>query len=446
MIDPDVLMKTASLSKTTIATSSNRFLRLLDTEVQDTVRGDNDVDREDRGNTPSISKVDDLIHKVFKSNPEKAQIEAWMKSRVHPQALFATLRPGKSTTKLDNDPDLLLWFKLVAAFRAKKGNKAFSDLDLYHLLLKKNSAEELNILFESFLKTGGLKDLGKSMQKSLSGSWMSKAIKHETSPTIVYDTLRLREAGTKLGDSPIFHQWLSYVQKYRAQERNHWFGDREMLDLFRKTMPEDDVVTLLHLLQNVPGMKNHGDAMQRLMFLSSKTSRKTMNDVWLKYDVSPEEVRKILRLAETNMNINAMFIQWFRYVKLYRIHTNKSVYTSDKIVRFLTESKPLRSDWKFATFFQSLKDVPDLKLFAENMQTNLFQKCLQLEWDPKAVSSMLAIPYPTSALHLPKSDPIYKTWEAYTLYFSERKGKMLLLNKVKTLLDNDNPIGALTQL
>lgn len=310
MIDPDVLMKTASLSKTTIATSSNRFLRLLDTEVQDTVRGDNDVDREDRGNTPSISKVDDLIHKVFKSNPEKAQIEAWMKSRVHPQALFATLRPGKSTTKLDNDPDLLLWFKLVAAFRAKKGNKAFSDLDLYHLLLKKNSAEELNILFESFLKTGGLKDLGKSMQKSLSGSWMSKAIKHETSPTIVYDTLRLREAGTKLGDSPIFHQWLSYVQKYRAQERNHWFGDREMLDLFRKTMPEDDVVTLLHLLQNVPGMKNHGDAMQRLMFLSSKTSRKTMSDVWLKYDVSPEEVWKILRLAETNMdalNINAMF-------------------------------------------------------------------------------------------------------------------------------------------
>ncbi|KAF4140921.1 RXLR phytopathogen effector protein WY-domain [Phytophthora infestans] len=406
MIDPDVLMKTASLSKTTIATSSNRFLRLLDTEVQDTVRGDNDVDREDRGNTPSISKVDDLIHKVFKSNPEKAQIEAWMKSRVHPQALFATLRPGKSTTKLDNDPDLLLWFKLVAAFRAKKGNKAFSDLDLYHLLLKKNSAEELNILFESFLKTGGLKDLGKSMQKSLSGSWMSKAIKHETSPTIVYDTLRLREAGTKLGDSPIFHQWLSYVQKYRAQERNHWFGDREMLDLFRKTMPEDDVVTLLHLLQNVPGMKNHGDAMQRLMFLSSKTSRKTMSDVWLKYDVSPEEVWKILRLAETNMdalNINAMF-------------------------------------------HSVVQDVPDLKLFAENMQTNLFQKCLQLEWDPKAVSSMLAIPYPTSALHLPKSDPIYKTWEAYTLYFSERKGGVLLLNKVKTLLDNDNPIGALTQL
>ncbi|EEY67071.1 secreted RxLR effector peptide protein, putative [Phytophthora infestans T30-4] len=241
MIDPDVLVKTTSQSKTTIDTSSNRFLRFLDAEIQDTARGDNDVDHEDRGNTPSLSKFDDLIHKVFKSNPEKAQIEAWIQSRVHPQALFDTLRLGKSTTKLDNDPNLLLWFKLVAAFRAKNGNQAFSDLDLYYLLLKRNSAEELKILFESFLKTEGLKDLGKSMQNSLSGSWMSKTLKHETSPKIVYDTLRLQEAGTKLSDSPIFHQWLSYVQKYRAQERNHWFGDREMLDLFRKTIEEDDV-------------------------------------------------------------------------------------------------------------------------------------------------------------------------------------------------------------
>lgn len=78
------------------------------------------------------------------------------------------------------------------------------------------------------------------------------------------------------------------------------------------------------------------------------------------------------------------------------------------------------------------------------MQTYLFQNWLHTEWDPKAVSSMLAIPFPTSAVYLPKNDPIYKTWVAYTLYYTERKGGVSLLNKVKTLLDNDNPIGALT--
>ncbi|EEY69939.1 secreted RxLR effector peptide protein, putative [Phytophthora infestans T30-4] len=447
LIAHDVLMKTTSLSETTIATSSKRFLRLYDAEVRDTVRGDNDVDREERGTTPLLSKVDDLIHKVFKSNPEQAQIKAWMKSRVHPQAIFDTLRLAKSTTKLNDDPNLLLWLKLVAAFRAKNGNQAFSDLDLYYLLLKRSSGEELKILIESFRKTGALKELGKSMQKSLSGSWVSKTLQHETDPKIVYDTLRLQEAGTKLVDSPIFHQWLAYAQQYRAQKGNHWFGDDDMLDLFRKTMPEKDVVTLLHLLRNVPGMKDHGDTMQRFLFLSSKTSRKMMHDVWLNYDVTPEQVFKILRLVKVNMDAvdtNAMFIHWLRYVNLYRSHTKKNVLSSVQMVHFLADTKPLRSEWQFATFFESLKDVPDLKRLAENMQTYLFQNWLHTEWDPKAVSSMLAIPFPTSAVYLPKNDPIYKTWVAYTLYYTERKGGVSLLNKVKTLLDNDNPIGALT--
>ncbi|ETM41428.1 hypothetical protein L914_12781 [Phytophthora nicotianae] len=443
--DLDAVVKTNSITSKT-PTSSNRVLRLRDASVRDTVGGDNGSG-EERVNTHALSRIDDLIHKLFKSNPEKAQIKAWVNSDVHPKMLFDVLRLGKGTAKLDDDPNFLAWLQLVAAFRAKNGEQAFSDLDIYYLLLKTKSAEELSNLLESLQKVPAFKKLAASMQKSLSGTWIPKTLEHETNPSILFDTLRLRDAGAKLGDSPIFHQWLYYVEKYRAKRGDHWFGDIEMLALFRKTMPEDEVVLLIHKIRNIPGMKNHGDTMQRFLFLTSKTSQKTMNEVWLKFQVPPEEVFRILALSKARMDgldDNTMLIHWLRYIKLYRGHTKTNVFASEQTVLFLTKAKPFQSEWEFATLFQSLKDVPDLKPFAENMQSSLFLKWLRMEFDPNQVSHFLTLPYPTNAVRLPKSHPVYRTWESYTLYFTKRKGGEPLLKKVKALFDNDNPTGALT--
>ncbi|KAG1686252.1 hypothetical protein DVH05_007026 [Phytophthora capsici] len=96
-----------------------------------------------------------------------------------------------------------------------------------------------------------MKKLAVSMEDSLSGSWINTNLDLKTDPTALFNTLRLREAGAKLDEVPVFHQWIKYVDSYRSMRGKHWFDDVEMLELFRKTMPEENVVTLLHLLRRL---------------------------------------------------------------------------------------------------------------------------------------------------------------------------------------------------
>ncbi|KAG3024821.1 hypothetical protein PC128_g8719 [Phytophthora cactorum] len=374
-----------SLPKSTITTASKRLLRSYEAEVS----GD------ERVNVPGLSKLDDLVQKILKSKPstEKAVVKAWLQSPVHPKELLRALRLGKGTMKLDANPNLLQWFRIVAAYRAKNGDQAFSDLDIYYLLLKTNSAQDLTTLFRSLKDSPGLEKIAASMQKSLSGAWVSKALQEETYPVTVYNTLRLQEAGTKLDETPIFRQWQKYVETYRAKNAVTSFTDFDMFVLLQKTMPDENMVTLLHSLRKTPVMKDHADNMQRILFMMSKTSHKTMNTVWLQSRETPEEVFKILRLAKAPMGAfdeTPELVQWLRYIKMYRDHIKESVFSDAQIVRFLTEAKPLRSGWEFATLFQSLKDVPDLKKLAENMQTYQFRDLLRMKISPEIVTRMLA--------------------------------------------------------
>ncbi|KAG3115636.1 hypothetical protein PI125_g5360 [Phytophthora idaei] len=140
-----------SLPKSTITTASKRLLRSYEAEVS----GD------ERVNVPGLSKLDDLVQKIVKSKPstEKAVVKAWLQSPVHPKELLRALRLGKGTMKLDANPNLLQWFRIVAAYRAKNGDQAFSDLDIYYLLLKTNSAQDLTTLFRPLKDSPGLEKI-----------------------------------------------------------------------------------------------------------------------------------------------------------------------------------------------------------------------------------------------------------------------------------------------
>ncbi|ETK95988.1 hypothetical protein F441_22878 [Phytophthora nicotianae CJ01A1] len=87
----------------------------------------------------------------------------------------------EGTTKPDQSI-LLEWFMFVKALRAKKGDRAFSDLQIYHLLLKTHSAQEVTTLLETAKTTPGLKKIATSVQKSLSGEWISKALRKTLTP------------------------------------------------------------------------------------------------------------------------------------------------------------------------------------------------------------------------------------------------------------------------
>ncbi|KAG1696603.1 hypothetical protein DVH05_022601 [Phytophthora capsici] len=139
----------------------------------------------------------------------------------------------------------------------------------------------------------------------------------------------------------------------------------------------------------------------------------------------------------------ALVIQWLRYTKLFRDQTPSHAFSGVQTVKFLQKERPLQSDWNFATLFQTLKEVPDLKRQAENMQTYLFRQWVKDDFNPKVVAQMLAIPIPVNVVLLPKSDPRHLAWESFTLYFAKHKGGEAVLKKVKTAFANENPRAAL---
>ncbi|KAG1696597.1 hypothetical protein DVH05_018290 [Phytophthora capsici] len=424
-------------------------------DIDDNVRfntsktGDAGAGSEERvGGTSALSKLDDLMNTLLKgkSSTEKAAIQALLASKVHPKELFGTLRLGAGLSKLDDNPELLQWFRLAVAYRKKNGDQALPDLEIYFMILRQHKVNEVDSLIQALTKTPGLKKLGTSMENSLSGSWINKALKLETDPKVLFNTLHLKEAGTKLDEVPVFHQWLKYVDSYRTLKGDHWFSNLEMLALFQKSLPEENVVTLLHLLRQTPRMTKTADTMQRVLFLESQTSHQLMLNVWLKAQERPEQVYSILRLATVHMDgfsENAMVIQWLRYTKLFRDQKPNHAFSSAQAVRFLQKERPHQTDWEFATFFQMLKKTPDLKRQAENMQTYFFRSWVRNDMNPKVVANMLAIPIPVNVVSLPKSDPRHLAWEAFTLYFAKHKGGEALLKKVKAAFASENPRGAL---
>ncbi|ETO69683.1 hypothetical protein F444_13779 [Phytophthora nicotianae P1976] len=333
-----------SLFKSTVATSSKRFLR-FDPAVRDTAGND-----EERVGPSWLSIVDDLTQKMTTTalTADEAQLKTWIQSQIHPHELFGILNLGKRAAQLDDNPDFVQWLRLVEAYRAKNGKTKFSDLNIYYLLLRTNSAEQLKTLPEALRQTPGLIKMGKSMEKSLSGEWIRKTLQENTYPTMVYNTLRLKEAGSKLDETPMFRQWLKYVEKYR-NEKGALFGNTEMLLLFKNTMPEEDVINLLQRLRSDKGMRSHADKMQRLMFYTSKTSHTTMADVWLKFRETPEEVFNILRLAETTSDAiddNPLLVQWLKYTQTYREKIDKNAFSDAEAMQYFRKAKLQEPDWE----------------------------------------------------------------------------------------------------
>ncbi|KAK1941905.1 hypothetical protein P3T76_006969 [Phytophthora citrophthora] len=220
---------------TTLQGTSTRLLRPNSTKTGDA----DEVSQERVGLGGILSKVGDLVNKLFKgtSTADTAAIQALLRSKVHPTELFSTLRLGLGAARLDDNPELLQWFRLAAAYRKRNGDQALPDLEIYFMLLRQHQARDVESLIQKLKNTTGLKKLGISMENSLSGSWINKALKRQTGPKALFNSLRLKEAGAKLDETPLFYQWLQYVESYRTIKGYAWFGSLDMLLLFRKTIP-----------------------------------------------------------------------------------------------------------------------------------------------------------------------------------------------------------------
>ncbi|ETM55641.1 hypothetical protein L914_01172, partial [Phytophthora nicotianae] len=121
---------------------------------------------------------------------------------------------------------------------------------------------------------------------------------------------------------------------------------------------------------------------------------------------TPEEVLKILQLKGAIFDDNPLLQQWFRYTEMYRAKMGNKAFTESQILQVLLDAQPLAKEEQSGKLFESLKEVPDLKNIAGNLQSYLFQKIILVkEESSKSYGDSLMKPYDSweSLLKLPKS-------------------------------------------
>ncbi|OWY96392.1 RxLR effector protein [Phytophthora megakarya] len=261
----------------------------------------------------------------------------------------------------------------------------------------------------------------------------NQLLKTNTHPEKYFKRIRLAKANVKLEDNSGVAHWLHYVKLYRDKNRgDHWFTDEQIINLLRNSKPETELVSFFQSLRQIPDMETFADALQRSMVLNSASSHKVMNNVWLKSRETPEEVFNILRLKDKDFEDNPLFIQWLRYAKLYG---------REVLAKFNVDTKLLGVE------LQTIKQIPDLTKFAQNIQTHLFRSDMNIaRINPEDFGILLAIQHPgwRYTLNLPKTNPMYATLKAYTLQYAAERGGHHLFKQVKGLFANNEPGAAIT--
>lgn len=275
------------------------------------------------------------------------------------------------------------------------------------------------------------------------------ALKVETNPIDIFKGLRAAKTGGKLEGDKGFLRWLLYVKQYRVKRGGGgWFSDGKLFDLLRKTKPEAELVTLFQSLRGYPNFKDIADKMQSNMILISATSHKLTNEAWLKARETPQQVFDILRLGDEtlqSLGSSSLFIHWLRYIKAHRASIESESFSDLDTLRFLQKRKPFTNEFKFGNLFQPIKDTPDLDDLLKGMQTHLYRKWMRdHNVDPNELARQLGVPYSLNFRIIPKRDPRYQNFQAYTMHFAEQRGGAALLEQVKKLFADNEPYAALT--
>ncbi|KAF4149239.1 hypothetical protein GN958_ATG01550 [Phytophthora infestans] len=161
-------------------------------------------------------------------------------------------------------------------------------------------------------------------------------------------------------------------------------------------------------------MTGFADEMQRLLVLRSSAGRNRISEMWLKYDVDPATVFKILLLDDARLGVDdALILHWLRYCKTYRTKVGGSLSTD---LETLLAAHPLKMKEQLAATFQLMNGCPG---FTETSPENA-----ELPVPEVGEQGLIAgvnfetvgDPGVPNVLKLPKTDHRYKTMEAYTLW------------------------------
>lgn len=139
------------------------------------------------------------------------------------------------------------------------------------------------------------------------------------------------------------------------------------------------------------------------------------NKVWLKSLTDPRDVFKTLRLGEaslTRLDDNPKFLQWLKYVTMYRAKREGPWFTDISALNLLRTTTP---DAELVVLLQSIKLVSNMKKSAETMQRYV------LETSAPAIHRWMHEVWlrggetPQSVFNiLPKDSPVFLQWLRFT--------------------------------
>ncbi|KAJ8575730.1 hypothetical protein ON010_g3478 [Phytophthora cinnamomi] len=148
-------------------------------------------------------------------------------------------------------------------------------------------------------------------------------------------------------------------------------------------------------------LSNGVSKLAHLVSSINPTAQKLAFRLWLEVGTNPKDVFKLLNLkqlvrAATKLDDNPTLLEWLRYSVAYREkHGGDHLFQDGEIYLMLAKRVP---EAEVATFFQSLKSMPDLKVLGENLQKTQYFAWWNTGVELKQVEKMLEITDSTKTL------------------------------------------------
>ncbi|ETK84288.1 hypothetical protein F441_10937 [Phytophthora nicotianae CJ01A1] len=210
------------------------------------------------------------------------------KKNVHPASIFQGLRVVKAGGKLDGNAEFIRWLWYVLEYRAKRGETAFTERELFSLLRQsKRTEEELVALSQSLRQVPGMKNIADEMQTyMILSSASSHRLMNEVwwrsreTPQQVFNILRLGDE--TLDDNPLFIQWLRYIKFYRAHQGSKPFSDLDALNFMvnaRSGMMEFRFAALFQSIKYIPDLKEFAIRVQTHLYQRWTSDKITPNEL-----------------------------------------------------------------------------------------------------------------------------------------------------------------------
>ncbi|ETO70187.1 hypothetical protein F444_13307, partial [Phytophthora nicotianae P1976] len=336
---------------------------------------------------------DETLSKIFreaKQTPSTASIankldgeliEHWTDTKTLPKTMFKLLELNRAGDKLLEAPQFATWLTYVDNFYSRnRRNPRVSIMTSYY------GDEALTRLLIKAMQTPSEANLATKLHEEQLQSW----IYSRKLPGDVFKFLSLDKAGEKLFDHPQFMKWVKYVE-----DLNKVHPDKKttLMSVLAKQYDSEGLVKLLQSAKNNPSWSK--------LVLQLETEQK-----WMAKG-TPNDYFKQLKLDKVGKDVlsNPQLKTWLNYVKEYNAANPKYQAT---LIGTLAANY---GEMKLVKMLDEAMKVKDTESAAKKLQSELFQRWIQLNWTPEYIFAKV--------LHLDQegdmlfTNPLVVTWGKY---------------------------------